>query len=182
MNIKGSGEKEQELCQTNQYGRSKFHYCKDGSAGRCRTDIPHPDTNPLCNTKMVQRRIQSGRYDEIMMSKFDKETKKLSHQFCFSNKNKENSTFGWCKTRGYYYDLHNPQKEYNSWGFCSKDCYLSAENKFGVLRFIDRVDVLSDEMCEEYLQWLLEGPVTVKPKILCVGLVTPWKIGHYLNG
>ena len=54
---------------------------------------------------------------------------------------------------GNYYDLYNIQRG-KLWGFCSIDCYLSADNEDGVLRVVDRVDVLSDKICEEVIHSL----------------------------
>ena len=67
--------------------------------------------------------------------------------FCFSRSNPENSSYGWCRTAGNYYDQNNPSQESegHAWGFCSKDCHLNdpGQASYGVLRVADRAEVRS---------------------------------------
>ena len=61
-------------------------------------------------------------------------------------------------------------KEEESWGFCSKDCYLThKENEeHSVLRELNDVDTLDAGVCNKYLKNALprNGKVEVMPQVL----------------
>jgi len=166
-----------ETCMTNKYGMAKFHYCKSGPEGKCQQGPP-PRQSRLC--RKFQNKFSEDDVDELMLTRISK-TKK-ENTFCFPLKNKEDPSHGWCWTKGDYYDLHNYREDTTSWGYCSKDCFLSSnEQHFGVLRMVDKVDVLDGKLCDEFLDWSLSRDTKVRPRVLCVGTVTDWNIGHYVD-
>ena len=68
--------------------------------------------------------------------------------------------------------------EHVGWGFCGKDCFLDNKTiNSGILRQKQNVEILSEELCEDYLNRALEswGKPTVRPKILCIARTEKWK-------
>jgi hypothetical protein len=45
----------------------------------------------------------------------------------------------------------------------------------GVLRLLASVDVLPDEICQFYLNSSLEKDVIVRPQVICIANLKPWK-------
>merc|ERR1719460_901240 len=86
--------------------------------------------------------------------------------------------------QGNYYDLYHPAKEVTGWGYCSKDCYLDPNELPNKLRIVDDAAVLSEQLCEKYLEFSLrftDGKVKVKPEILCVGHYFKWNVDVWLD-
>ena len=149
-----------------------MHYCdKMHGAGRsaCITDEPppineecqnffnHQDKLNTYNDVSREIRIESESGDDITL--------------CYPSKNPENETYGWCHTRGSFYNLENIKLEEKGWGFCNKDCYLDTKVKnSGILREKSGVEILSEKLCEKYLNRSLknEDSIEVMPWILCV--------------
>ena len=101
--------------------------------------------------------------------------------FCFSRSNPENSSYGWCRTAGNYYDEKTPSQasDPNAWGFCSKDCHLNDPNQasYGVLRVADKAEMLEESQCEERVsQSVGFRPMQVRPAVLCVGKRVNWNV------
>ena len=101
--------------------------------------------------------------------------------FCFSRSNPENSSYGWCRTAGNYYDEKAPSQasDPNAWGFCSKDCHLNDPNQasYGVLRVADKAEMLEESQCEERVsQSVGFRPMQVRPAVLCVGKRVNWNV------
>ena len=125
-----------DFCQTNEFGRSKYHYCNENAACITHKEVPQ---DPVCARFFQLKTIPAGA-DEVMIANGRGE---ISH--CFKKINPENSTFGWCKTDGDYYELGRPKNGagYDSWGFCSKDCFLDETQELsGVLRIKNNVKVI----------------------------------------
>ena len=111
-----------ETCETNQYGRSKHHYCRRGS--KCIVD-QKPPQSPKCkdffasdDDDMKYMNKGYGKYDEAMIQNNEE------FYYCYPEENPENHSFGWCETDGEFYDLKRPNSYSQSWGYCSGDCYL----------------------------------------------------------
>ena len=167
-----------ETCETNKYGQMKMHYCdKMHGAGSsaCITDEPPPideECKKFYNSEGTpstfsdigkEFRIQAESGEDITV--------------CYPSKNPANETYGWCKTNGNYYDLDNYELEKEGWGFCSKDCYLDTKVKnSGILREKLGVEILSEDLCEKYLNRSLysEDGIEVMPRILCVARTEKW--------
>jgi len=164
---------EGRTCETNKYGKMKMHYCKDKGADPCIKNRDPPMSDE-CRAFFNHRNTP----DEI--EKFGKEVRIISESgktidICYPSKNPEKEDFGWCKTRGNYYDPDNEDPYENGWGFCSKDCFLDKPTQaFGILRHKDNVEMLSNKLCTKYLQRTLESYTQVKPKILCVARTNKW--------
>eukprot|EP00091_Calanus_sinicus_P002228 TRINITY_DN1226_c0_g1_i9.p1 TRINITY_DN1226_c0_g1~~TRINITY_DN1226_c0_g1_i9.p1 ORF type:complete len:512 (-),score=117.34 TRINITY_DN1226_c0_g1_i9:229-1764(-) len=160
---------DKKVCQTNRYGKMKFHYCKNENA--CITDSP-PPSSKVCddffNRADTPDTVPEDK-EEIMIMNGTKPF------FCFGKENKENKDFGWCVTQGDYYDPRNTKKR-KSWGFCSNDCHLNNnEASAGVLRIVDHVRVMQEDLCNMFLKRSLpHGTVEWLPKILCVGKINLW--------
>merc|ERR1719369_45277 len=155
-----------EICQTNQYGPMKYHYCKS----KCSTRTAPPSSR-TCRLFFRHHKVPEDK-EEVMILKGRKT------QFCFRDKNAENQKYGWCFTKGDYFK-HPEKREAprsNDWGFCSSDCFLD-KNKamFGVLRIVEHVEILPKNLCDYFLEKSFRyGPVSYRPKILCVGRVNHW--------
>ena len=129
--IIGYGNFFRHSCLTNRLGPAKFHYCKGNT--ECKT-TEHPKQDG-CSSFFEKHSI-SHNYDEAMIIEDDKDP-----IFCFKDSNSESLQFGWCETDKNLYNLEGaPESE--SWGFCSRDCYLDKQNhESGVLRIVDNVTV-----------------------------------------
>ena len=92
----------------------------------------------------------------------------LSDVLCYPKHNPMNYEHGWCHTKvakissfqknaffqGNYYVMgrEEERKEERSWGFCGDECFQNeniADN--GILRFKDNIHVLSEKLCEHYV-------------------------------
>jgi len=156
-----------DVCQTNQYGPMKYHYCKS----KCSTKNP-PPTSRTCRSFFKDHKVPEGK-EEVMIMKGRRPPK-----FCFRNENKEKKSHGWCYTRGDYYhtDKNRNPGEDMDWGFCSKDCFLDKQIAMaGVLRIVDDAKILPKELCKQFLEKSFPfGGVSHRPKILCVGKIHHW--------
>ena len=144
--LAGYGQYQRERCMTNKYGKAKFHYCvrKDD----CKKEKPPPQ-DKICD-KFLNEHGPLEQDEAMIIS--DKKV-----QNCFSRENPENASYGWCTTVGDYYDLAKPELLSKSWGYCSKDCFLSNTHRTGVLRIKENVMVLSEKRCSYYLNWTIRG-------------------------
>ena len=132
----GYGKYFRKNCQTNRYGPAKYHYCKKDV--KCQ-EKPPPQNHTECEDLLAKHPIRTG-YHEAMIQQ-----KNNSPIFCFKNYNQESKKYGWCETEGNYYDLQKPDTEYQSWGFCGKDCYLDQSNQEqDVLRIAENIQVCTE--------------------------------------
>ena len=59
--------------------------------------------------------------------------------------------------QGNYYEVGNENSHEKSWGFCGKDCYLEDDApQTGILRMKENIHILSDDLCENYLEISLQ--------------------------
>ena len=148
--LAGYGKYHRRNCQTNQFGRFKFHYCK-GGMDSCRHD--EAPGNKVCrqfyaHNKQGVKKVPADK-DEIMIVHKDG---KGEPTFCFKRENPENPDFGWCTTKNNFYEVkRHPGRlqrgDGNTWGFCSRDCYLDPNvERAGVLRIVDKVEVRKTSM------------------------------------
>jgi hypothetical protein len=167
-------EDKKTLCQTDQYGRNKFHMCaKSGSSDNiCKKDPPPVSSQCSKFFETVNKTVPED-YEEIKI--VDVDSKKES--FCFPSRSPNPQSSGWCETDRNFYEF-KARKE-KGWGFCGKDCFLgkySSQEDTGVLRHLTTVDVLPDKLCNVFLKQASAGMrLKVKPKILCVGEFKPWR-------
>ena len=156
-----------------------MHYCDKmygAGSSACTTDQP-PPSNPECKKFYEHQQKLHTKNDvgkEIRIQNESDEDIAL----CYPSKNPENETYGWCKTKGNFYHLYDHKPDEEGWGFCSKDCYLDiTESNSGVLRKKEGVEILSEKLCEAYLNKSIpkdEG-VEVMPEILCVARTERWE-------
>jgi len=169
-----------QTCQTNKYGRMKKHYCDknygDGNTA-CITNKPapmHKECQEFFKNPSTPNNFQGK---EIRIT--DKSGKDIT--ICYPPKNPENRDYGWCMTRGNYYNIDREDTSTKSWGFCGKDCFLDtqAEDK-GVLRDKENIEILPEDMCDKYLNISLNWQdVPVRPQILCVAENNMWEEEHW---
>jgi hypothetical protein len=166
-----------QTCETNRFGEMKIHYCDkkfgEGSsacitgkpppmARECGQFFADPDTPDTIPGDMEEIRIQ-GRSEKASI-------------YCYPKTNPENPKYGWCKTKGNYYDPENMGGSYKGWGFCGKDCYLNTNiMNSGILRQKTNVEILPEKLCDNFLTRSLEETVEVRPAILCVARNEKWK-------
>jgi hypothetical protein len=111
---------DQQKCQTDEFGRNKFHLCsKDGTGDKiCHMDKPAPRT-AACSAFFNQTAIPyPEEYEEIQL--VDAAGKTVS--FCFNTVSPLKSSRGWCETDMNHYGFFGAEEP--GWGFCSSDCYL----------------------------------------------------------
>jgi len=166
--------KRKEICQTDEYGRNKFHMCAESGEAESVCQKDPPPISPEC-TKFFSKVNMTvpEEYEEIKI--VDEETKK--EEFCFASSSPNPKSKGWCETDMNFYEFKAHKEK--GWGFCGKDCYLgkySNKKASGVLRGLEAIDVLPDNLCNVYLRESAAGlQLKVKPKILCVARFQPWR-------
>jgi len=169
--IAGYGKYVRKACQTDEYGKSKYHYCASKQCMNTAPPIPEeckdffadpatPDSVPSGLTETVVTDLQTG-----------------EDHYCTRSESPKAGSKGWCwvKRDASKYMGQKVTKEEESWGFCSKDCYLThKENEeHSVLRELNDVDTLDAGVCNKYLKNALprNGKVEVMPQVLCIGKV-----------
>jgi len=171
---------EGNTCETNKYGPMKKHYCDkefgEGNAA-CITDVDAkpPPRDQECETFFNHKETPDNTTDLVNEIRIvDQSGKDIA--FCYPSINPENSTYGWCKTKGDFYVLRKENQNHEGWGFCSKDCYLDTDTENnGILRHQEGVEILSEELCDQYLNRSLGKEVEVRPLILCVARTEKWE-------
>jgi len=166
-------------CETNQHGLSKHHYCSpELNPSRCRSDIPPPQ-DKFCKkfNREVKNWSENGTYNEALIIENGKSVT------CNNDVNLENENYGWCHTEGDFYHHERSNYHHQSWGFCSKDCFLDRWAGDGqVLRLIPKAHVLDDDHCNKFLKTSVHlDRVKHKPEILCVADYFKWKVALYKN-
>ena len=136
------------VCQTDQFGKMKYHYCEDPGSGKevCSQE-PAPQS-PECKTFFEKNKhnvtdVPEDR-DEIMILKEVTEknkTYKYKTSFCFKKVNQEKAKHGWCQVDQSYYNPYGSGGKVNSWGYCSKDCYLDPKETSHKLRIVEKAEV-----------------------------------------
>ena len=96
--------------------------------------------------------------------------------YCYPKTNPENPEYGWCKTKGNFYDPERTNESYAGWGFCGKDCFLNTSTmNAGILREKSHIEILPEKLCDAFLARSLEESVEVRPMILCMARQEKWK-------
>jgi len=163
-----------DVCQTNNYGPMKFHYCdKANGYGNeaCNKTGPVPNA-PICERFYQKHELPEG-VEEIKILKLDGTT-----VMCSAMRNPEDVSFGWCHTKGDHYDTTKLDYGKEGWGFCSRDCYLKelAEGpRKGAIRKKENVQILPPAQCDKFLNNSLDAKPEVKPEILCIAQIHDWK-------
>ena len=77
-------------------------------------------------------------------------------------------------SQGNYYEVGRENSHEKSWGFCGKDCYLDEDApQTGILRMKEHIHILSDKLCESYLDISLQ----YKPQVDSIR----WKLSHIMT-
>ena len=150
-----------ETCETNQFGRSKHHYCKVG--GMCIMDRKPPQS-PKCKDFLAsvgKNWSENGKYDEAMVK--DKDL----FYYCYPDTNPEDESFGWCETQGTFYDRKSRDHYSLSWGYCSSDCYLEKNGKLNGQILRHKSDVHVGVSWKFYLTLELEMIIKVQILFYC---------------
>jgi len=169
-----------QTCETNKFGPMKKHYCnKDHGVGNtaCIYDQPAPNHKECSKFFKNPNTPNHFQGKEIRIS--DRNGRDIT--ICYPATNPENKKYGWCRTKGNYYDVDKEDANTESWGFCGKDCFLDteAENQ-GVLRSKQNIEILSEHLCDKYLNISLnQQEVPVRPAILCVAENNKWQEEHW---
>ena len=102
---------------------------------------------------------------------------------CYPKHNPENEEYGWCRTKvakqlsihnlffsqGNYYEVGRENDHERSWGFCGKDCFLDTDvPSTGILRMKEHIHILSDDVCENFLDISLQSKPEVDYQIEAV--------------
>ena len=110
----------EERCQTNEYGKRKFHFCEKDS--KCMVTDPPQDKR--CKDEFFKDNntyIKGSTEDEVLIMDED------DTYSCFRHFNQENKRYGWCHTLGDFYNMKEMDKNKmmeGEWGYCSRECYL----------------------------------------------------------
>jgi len=168
-------------CETNKFGPMKKHYCNHDDYGvgstACITNKPAP-IHKECSKFFKSPTTPNNFWGkEIRIT--DKNGEDIT--ICYPPTNPENNKYGWCRTKGNYYDVDNEDTNYESWGFCGKDCFLDTEaENSGVLRSKQNIEILSEDLCDKYLNISLNWQeVQARPQILCVAENNKWQEEHW---
>jgi len=166
-----------QTCETNRYGPMKFHYCdKTYGSGQeaCNRNKEPPPQPKECDSffeNMDTPDTVPSDKEEIVI-----EGAGEGPVLCNPKHNPENEEYGWCFTKGNYYEVGNENDQEKGWGFCGKDCYLDTDGpNTGVLRMKDHIHILSDRLCETYLDVSLQQKPEARPRILCIAQQHHWK-------
>ena len=164
-----------QKCQTDEYGRNKYHMCRDPGSGDeiCHLDRPAPQT-PACQAFANEtHQPYPEEYEEIQLV----DEKGSDIDFCFDAASPKKQSRGWCETNETYYSYEMVREA--GWGFCGPDCFLGAirkEKESSVLRQVRDVDVLPEAACDAFLKSNIgSAGLEVMPQILCVGRYRPWR-------
>jgi len=178
IRIAGYGKYFRKNCMTDDYGPSKHHYC----AGKCKTTIPpiNKECRAFFNNPRTPKKVPDGDTDLIIL-------KKTKAVHCYNNVSALHDSHGWCRIdrdASRIGSIRDLKPETQSWGFCSRDCYLNKglASAANFLRKKYNVDILDDRLCQRYLKtsfW--DGPVKVYPKILCIGNLKKLKYSVWIK-
>lgn len=158
--LAGYGKYVRNHCQTDEYGPSKYHFCADPVS--CETVKSHPQ-NSLCK-KFFEDPVSNNLgdiSDIILVDSTNNET------YCYQDKSPKEGSVGWCHVNQDATIIQELSTT-DSWGFCDKDCTKNDEPTAGVLRQIESVDIIEENLCNTYLEQVAQS-VKVKPQILCIG-------------
>jgi len=178
VQLAGFGLYLREPCMTDAYGASKFHYCASESScekrrappqkRKCRQFFAQPNT---------PNSVPRG-YDEVILT-----DNRRDPTYCYPEFSPLESSEGWCKVKEDVSMLGKKKQKTNSWGFCSKDCFLDvvSEPNGSVLRQVRNVDILKADMCDRFLHLSLPKRESTKvmPEILCIGYLESLKYQHW---
>jgi len=168
-------KKDENICQTNRYGQMKYHYCRseygEGS-NACVTDKP-PPMSAECDKFYASPNTPNSPPEDVEEIKLHTRGKSV---YCYNKKNPQQPQYGWCYTRGNFYEKGSGTK-FNGWGYCSDECYQDENEKnSGVLRSKTKVRVLDERQCNDFLKRsFMYGSVDIRPEILCVGYEFSWR-------
>jgi len=158
----------------------KFHYCdKTYGTGKdaCITTEPPPmseECDSFFSNLETPDTVPSDK-EEIVIK-----VEGQSAVMCHPKHNPENGEHGWCHTKGNYYEVGNENDQEESWGFCGKDCYQDSDiPDTGILRIKEQIHILSEHLCETFLNISLLQKPEVRPRILCVAQQHHWKEDVY---
>jgi len=178
VSLAGFGKYMREPCITDGNGASKYHYCNSD----CNiTDFP-PQSEP-CKTffgnKNTPDRVPEL-LKEIIITDRDNDNKK---HYCYRQVPPYFSdSKGWCHVNHDASEMGNMYEEH-TWGFCSKDCFLEEEKEPDsfVLRKRINVDILEEDMCQQFLKISLYNKTKVMPEILCIGYLERFRYQHWIK-
>jgi len=178
VSLAGYGKFMRKACQTDEYGESKYHYC---SNPKCETESP-PPVPKVCKNFFRNKKTPNSIPEELTEIVV---TDKNGNNYCTRLESPKPGSKGWCHVNVDATKNMGITKMKESWGFCSEDCYDHEKNEsnFSVLRKLDGVDVLNDELCNMYLKNSMpQGKsTTVLPEVLCVGKLENLKYEHWIE-
>jgi len=175
ISLAGYGLYFRKNCMTDDYGPSKHHYC----AGKCKTTIPpiNKECRAFFNNPRTPKKVPDGDTDLIIL-------KRSKAVYCSNNVSALHDSHGWCRIdadASRINSIRDLTPETQSWGFCSRDCYINKNQGNFILRKKDNVDILNDRLCQRFLKGSLDGPVKVYPKILCIGGLKKFKYSVWMK-
>ena len=93
----------QAFCQTDQYGRNKFHMCAIPGQGDdvCKKDSPPLTAGCARFYKSVNQTVTEEDFEEIKIVDVDSK----EEAFCFRSQSPSPHSSGWCETDTNYYDF-----------------------------------------------------------------------------
>jgi len=166
--LAGYGRYTRQPCMTDSYGRSKYHYC---ISDKCHTSDPppsHAECKRFFSNPNTPNKIQDGDEELIILTK---SSQNQNYIMCNHRQSPDKDSRGWCQVNERVANLVGAEK-HDSWGFCSKDCYIKEDTDSSVLREKNDVDILDDELCERFVRSSMHGiKVEVYPHIVCIGYV-----------
>lgn len=167
--LAGFGKYYREPCKTDDLGPANDLYCAEVP---CKKE-EKPPQEPECSKFFTKNPDKLLDFDNKNLTKITLISLNKNETFCYRNKSILEGSKGWCPV----IDDASTMGELtttDTWGFCSKDCFLNETKQIepdaNVLREVRHVDVLSDKLCNEFLESSLYGSVVkIQPEILCIG-------------
>jgi len=168
--IAGYGQFFREPCETDEFGPYRHHYCDKNQDGShpC-SDTPHPE-NQGCREFFLNQNTPNTLHEGTVEIQIVQQG--VEDVYCYRAESEEPGSRGWCHVSSDYYGRRGVERSdgRTNWGFCSRFCYLNeSEPQANVLRDKDDVAVLSDNLCQVYLNLSLAVEPKHRPIILCVG-------------
>lgn len=156
----GHYKRKSSVCQTDDEGASKAHYCKEAATDSeelCITSRHAPEDLKCRAFKAAVDDIDDGEHIVV-------DTISGGSTYCFATKRPK----PWCYVNIDLNEVKQPKLlKQDSWGYCGPECNLTGQKKH-VLRSKDNVDVLETKLCQTFYN---TKRLIVQPQTICIGKV-----------
>ena len=168
--LAGFGRYYRPTCQTDDLGPMTNHYCTKDTT--CNTS-ENPPISATCKKFLSENPEVQKEFSDKNLHKITLKSSGSAPVDCFRKTSYQEGSQGWCPVSDDATKLGHLSQT-NSWGFCSRDCFLknveNVEPDSSVFRSKENVDVLNDELCDKFLLAAYNNVIPEHlPDILCIG-------------